>query len=389
MLDEISEGLSQGARTALAYAALLPHGEVPWEWLKELTVTEHPALAVPTADDPDPWTAVRAQLETRLLLVPTDNPDLAGCDELVAEAFAAEESSERQRRDNVLAGFLARFARGVGAVPRRDWEYSVLAHASRPRATHPALAADLANAVTVLARFVRDGSVLSISLDLCRHQRQLVEDDPVSLTAARDLAVLLDHAAELQEHTDPAAALAAYTEALDLRRLLVEAQPDDPRALRDLTISLDYVGGLQESTDPRAALVAYTEALAIRRRLVELQPRDLRAVEELAIMMGRLAAHPGTTVPAAVPLLRERRLLYQALFMRNRSMRSVWDAAVAAAEFARLLDLRPDLGNSSAAWLECALATRGLRDVGILEDAVEELHAEAMSHQPAQEDQAG
>ena len=61
ILESMLASVGDSGRTLLKLAALLPPERIPWPWLRELTIRRHPELA---ADGlPDPWTALRRQVQ--------------------------------------------------------------------------------------------------------------------------------------------------------------------------------------------------------------------------------------------------------------------------------------------------------------------------------------
>ena len=62
----------------------------------------------------------------------------------------------------------------------------------------------------------------------------------------------------------------AFEESLAIRRRLVDADPASAGAQRDLTVGLDRLGDVEaDAGNPAEARKAYAESLAIRRRLAE------------------------------------------------------------------------------------------------------------------------
>jgi tetratricopeptide (TPR) repeat protein len=127
-------------------------------------------------------------------------------------------------------------------------------------------------------------------------RRQLAEDNPDSAEAQRDLSVSQTKIGDFYLRRggpgDDALALAAHQAALETLRQLVEDNPDSARAQRDLSISQNKIGDfyLRRSGpgDAELALAAYQAALETRRKLAEDNPDSAEARRDLSVSQERI-----------------------------------------------------------------------------------------------------
>ncbi|WP_408652717.1 tetratricopeptide repeat protein, partial [Jatrophihabitans sp.] len=128
------------------------------------------------------------------------------------------------------------------------------------------------------------------ALELADLTREAVARKPDSPELWRDLSVSLDNAGGVRrDQGDLNAALAAFTESLELRRRLAEQYGSTPQALRDLSVSLNNVGGMHEQQgNLDAALAAFTESLDLSRRLAEQHGSTAQALRDLSVVLNRV-----------------------------------------------------------------------------------------------------
>jgi hypothetical protein len=89
VLDSMLAPLSRAARTLLGFAALMPPDRVPWPWLKELTIRTHPEFGGHKPGYPDPWLALRRQVEGLRFITPGGQAQVARIHRLVRAHLAA------------------------------------------------------------------------------------------------------------------------------------------------------------------------------------------------------------------------------------------------------------------------------------------------------------
>ena len=84
ILDATLSKLDAPSNTALKFAALLPPDNVPWPWLRALTIAHHPELSENDEFGADRWHAIQRRLTGLRLLTPGDDPQITRIHRLVA-----------------------------------------------------------------------------------------------------------------------------------------------------------------------------------------------------------------------------------------------------------------------------------------------------------------
>jgi len=136
VLDQTLARLTPAERTALEFAALLPHDSIPWPWLRALVEQEHPDALAARPGYPDPWAALRRRLEGLRLLTPGDHPEIARLHRMVAphvRARLSRKAEEMLRRLRERAeGFALALQREIRNAPERHvWKVAPLQDAVR------------------------------------------------------------------------------------------------------------------------------------------------------------------------------------------------------------------------------------------------------------------
>ena len=123
----------------------------------------------------------------------------------------------------------------------------------------------------------------------------LRDEDPQSLQAASDLAVVLSKLGELQhlQLGDRASALGCFRKAHDLSTWLVERSPDDLEFARTLGLSLDHLGQVYrdraEPGDDELALQCFRQFHEIAVRIQHQTPHDPDAARSVSLALFRLS----------------------------------------------------------------------------------------------------
>jgi tetratricopeptide (TPR) repeat protein/tRNA A-37 threonylcarbamoyl transferase component Bud32 len=117
--------------------------------------------------------------------------------------------------------------------------------------------------------------------------RQLVERDPKSVQARRDVAVALKYLGEVHwRRGDNNAAIKLCQDALNIHRELAEESPEDLKAQGDLSAALDRLGNLKrQQGDNKGALECFQEALTIHRKRVHADPKNPKSQRDLGMAL--------------------------------------------------------------------------------------------------------
>ena len=126
-------------------------------------------------------------------------------------------------------------------------------------------------------------------------RRQLVEDNPDSVQARRDLSISQKKIGVFYMQRgapgDAERALEAFQAALEIDRQLVEDNPDSAEAKRDLSVSQKKIGDFYlrrgARGDTERALKVYRESLETRRQLVKDSPKSAVAKRDLVIILSK------------------------------------------------------------------------------------------------------
>ena len=107
----------------------------------------------------------------------------------------------------------------------------------------------------------------------------------------RDVSVGLSRVGDVRRKTEKTdAALAAYTESLEIARELARMDPGNAQAQRDVSVGLNKVGDMElDAKDREAARTAYTESLDIARKLAARDPGNAQAQTDLVVSLTRVA----------------------------------------------------------------------------------------------------
>ena len=122
------------------------------------------------------------------------------------------------------------------------------------------------------------------------HARRILQANPSSAEAARDVSVSLHHVGEVaREAGQLDRAAEVYEESLQIRRRLLEAKAGGAEADRDLSLSLSNVGDVaREAGQLGRAQQAYEESLQIARRLSQANPGSALAARDLNVSLNRV-----------------------------------------------------------------------------------------------------
>ena len=300
ILDATFARLEAPARTALAFAALLPPDHVPWPWLRVLTVARHPELGKTDDLGADPWLAVRRRLAGLRLLTPGDHPEVARIHRLVAAHLesapvvssageaAASPASELEAHLTARAWSIY-----YTQVAPADWELdALLVAAPQLLAGHPVR--DLANASVFVSEKIVTYRTLTAAAaflsDVHEVLAKLAASDPSNAGWQRDLSVSQEKIGDvLLAQGDLAGALQAYRESLAVPRLLAAADPSNAGRQRDLSVSHSKVGDvLLAQGDLAGALQAYRESLAVAAHLAGADPSNADWQRNLSVSRDRM-----------------------------------------------------------------------------------------------------
>ncbi len=118
VLRSMLADLPAAGLTLLQFAALLPPDVIPWPWLRELTLQQHPELRNAKPGYPDPWVMLRRQIEGFRFLTPGDNQHTARMHRLIAAHLRQSSPQNGQNRtllhhQSALCEYLAKHARGI------------------------------------------------------------------------------------------------------------------------------------------------------------------------------------------------------------------------------------------------------------------------------------
>jgi Flp pilus assembly protein TadD len=104
--------------------------------------------------------------------------------------------------------------------------------------------------------------------------RKLVQENPTSVEAQRDLSVSLERLGHVAFHTgDLAGAKASFEEELVIRRKLAQENPTSAEAQSDLSVSFEKLGDVAvKAGDLAGAKVRFEDAMVIRRKLAQANP---------------------------------------------------------------------------------------------------------------------
>ena len=120
--------------------------------------------------------------------------------------------------------------------------------------------------------------------------RARLAKSPETFNLQRELSVALSNLGDgWMEVSQPAEALRAYRESLELFRQLRESLGDSPQVLRDLSVSLEKVGDAESNAGRNdAALVTFRESLELRRQLRESLGDSPQVLWDLAVSLSRV-----------------------------------------------------------------------------------------------------
>ncbi|RRD47217.1 toll/interleukin-1 receptor domain-containing protein [Arachnia propionica] len=401
ILDDTMRSIDEfcpGSVKVLKLAAAMPPEMIPWPWLEDLAREMVPEVFEASRQHPKGrWDRIRRVLEGRGLIAEGKYPGVTGrMHRLVAEHLNRGSEGELERVDEHVMACAGQLSSDFTSAPNL-WEVDALLEAlARPLAIRPERFGEIPNFFTqVAAAYVTDarpvllveavvntlpressrirvlalsavcdlvadvdpGRALALAEEALEVSRVLVEAQPQSLQARRDLSVSLNTVGGLVADVDPGRALRLAEESLQLARVLVEEQPGNLLARRDLTVLLNTVGDLVVGSDPGWALVLAEESLEVARVLVEAEPDSLRARRDLSVSLGRvgdLVAHfdSARALEMAEEALELRQVLTEA---QPRNVQALRDLGVAAARLAQLVPDSPEVGSF---WGEAAVSFR-------------------------------
>ena len=319
ILDTTLAQLDAPTRTVLQFAALLPPDTVPWPWLRELTLADHPEIGIPdsTGFGADPWQTIQRRLSGLRLLTPGDNPQIARMHRLVtAHLLKGHRSGPMPAQGTVLSSSPQSPDRSVGEPhpaasaldshlgSRADhlyssqnapatWELDALLLAFPLR-----LAENSSHPLAIDALFLTDKIVSYRTLPAAAtflegiHQR-LVEhaaSDPANAAWQRDLSLSLEKLGDLAvAQGDLPGALQRFTDGLAIRERLAASDPANAAWQRDLSMSLNKLGDLAVvQGDLPSALQRFTDGLAIREGLAASDPANAAWQRDLSVSHNKL-----------------------------------------------------------------------------------------------------
>jgi TIR domain len=295
-VDDLST-ISPAAVTTLRVGALFPPDEVPWEWIRGLVAALHPEIEERKPGTVDPWADVRHRLEGRRLLSITDTPHIARMHRLVRQHLL----------DDLPTGYLESFwellsnanydlhqaERNPETTPWSTSEYTLYAHTLLDDiCNQPAKVEIATNALSLLERYVVDGSVLEIARNVLEYRRLAADAQHDDIDTQCDLLEIINSTCRLLSREDPEQAIALAEEGLVLARsvLTAERQGVFGRKQRAIKVrieeeALTAIGGIAEMLrfrDPARSLALWEENVAIARQAVARRPKDLLAKRSLA-----------------------------------------------------------------------------------------------------------
>ena len=165
-------------------------------------------------------------------------------------------------------------------------------------------ARDVSVSLNKLADFLtRRGKAGDAELALAHYQRCLVINErllgvnPESAQAARDVSVSLSKLADFLtwrvKAVDTDQALAHYQRSLEIDERLLEANPESAQAARDVAVSLDKLGDFRtrrgKAGDAAKALAHYQRSVEIRERLLGANPESVQAARDVVCSLERVA----------------------------------------------------------------------------------------------------
>ena len=166
VVGAMQERLTPEARTALDYAALLPPDGIPWSWLRSLVERAHPDALQHDEGYPDPWLAVRGELNG--LLAPTAHPEVARLHRLIGAHVAGQLAEPRAHElaadiDTLLADVASYLEESVAHETTSVWMLKPLQDAVLQRQAQPP---NDALAMAAGVDLVQDDAVLDHIRDL-------------------------------------------------------------------------------------------------------------------------------------------------------------------------------------------------------------------------------
>jgi tetratricopeptide (TPR) repeat protein len=282
--------LGGAGRTLLTFAALLPPERIPWPWLKELTVRDHPELAEETL--PNPWTRLRRQVQGLRLLTGSTEDQSARMHRLIAAHLRADADDER---DAELRRYLAQRADDVYQqhTAPADWELDGILEA-----IPHLLNAQPDRQLAVDGMFLSDKVVAYRNLPMARSLltatgvviQALADADPTSAQNQRDLSISFTKLGDVSVAAgDLKAARGYFEDGLRISRLLADADPTSAQNQRDLSISFNKLGDVSVAAgDLKAARGYFEDGLRISRLLADADPTSAQNQRDLSISYERL-----------------------------------------------------------------------------------------------------
>ena len=376
VLDATLALLDAPGRTALRFAALLPPDNVPWRWLKSLTLARHPEMGRSAPDEPDAWLVTRRQLEGLRLLTSGDHPELARLHRLLAAHFKKTETQPEDNRE--LAIYLTQRAWDTwrSEVLTEFWELDALRLALPPFLQEGALPQlrDLAKASLFLSDKIRIYRNLRETNSLLepayRYLQALAASDPSNAGWQRDLSVSQNKLGDvLRAQGDLAGALTAYRESLAVIQRLMASDPSNAVWQRDLGVSQIKLGdALSAQGDLAGALTAYRESLAVFQRLAASDPSNAGRQRDLSVSQERIgnALRAQGDLAGSLTAYRESLAVRQRLAASDPS-NTGWQRGLCASYW-RLAMMAEQAGASDAQewWLKAYETLSGMKQHGIM-----------------------
>ncbi len=306
ILEATLNRLALPARTAMQFAALLPHDTVPWPWLRSLTLACHPEMAEVGELGLDPWLEIRRRLTGLRLLTPGDHPEVARIHRLVAAHLAGGDNASAMMA-SVRAHLAARAwsIYNTQAAPQ-DWELDALLIAL-PLSLTAAIKKiesnelplsdlrDLANATIFLCDKVVTYRRLPDAAALLAGTHAVIErlaaSDPSNADWQRGLSVSNIKIADvLLAQGDLSGALAAYRQSHEILERLAASDPRNAGWQRDLWVSYYGMANVLERMGDSNAMNwwrrAYEVLSNMKARGLFISPSDGQVLHQLRAMVG-------------------------------------------------------------------------------------------------------
>lgn len=343
ILDQTLAQLDRPARTALAFAARLPPDLVPWPWLRELVVAQHPELAETDDLGRDPWMSQQRRLLGLRLVTGGEQTEVARMHRVVAAQLVQAGSASDNApgdidHDDALRRMLVEKAGAFssGSAQPLAWEVDALMACLGGQLQRDAVAPGIAAEVTCVCKRLQHyrplESVQNLAMLAHQHLRKSVDTDPGNAGSQREMSMSLHRLGAIAKaRGDLDRAEALFHESLAIARRLAEAAPENTGVRSELAASLHCLGDIAKDRGELGwAESFHCECLAIYRRLSEVDPDCRRWQHELSLSLFSL----GNIVRMQRDLPRAKELVEEGLTIQRHFAQSHQDNNAMALDLA-------------------------------------------------------